>query len=209
MRNYIADPVVKRLPAYYRHLRALEKMGILQISSQDLGAVMDLTPSQIRQDLNRIGAEGRQGYGYAVPDLREHIAHLMGVDRPHRMIILGAGNIGHAVSLSSSFPLEGFETVAIFDTDAGKVGKTLAGLPIRDISELDAFVKSETVDIAVIALPADVAQDMTDRLLALGVKAFWNFAPVDLHLPADAVSLNVHLTDGLEVLSYQLTHLND
>ena len=140
MAGYVSEAVIKRLPAYYRHLKELEKEGIHQISSQGLGNRMHLTASQIRQDINCFGGFGRQGYGYSVSGLREHIGHILGVDRTHRMIIVGAGNIGRAVALSDSFPANGFETVAIFDNDGDvhAAMQLLAKLALGEVEEARA-----------------------------------------------------------------------
>ena len=129
MAGYVSEAVIKRLPAYYRNLKELEREGVAQISSQELGARMRLTASQIRQDINCFGGFGRQGYGYAVTNLREHIGHILGVDQPHRMMIVGAGNIGRAVALSDSFSQNGFQTVAIFDQSEKKIGMDVGPRP--------------------------------------------------------------------------------
>ena len=196
MAGYVSEAVIKRLPAYYRHLKELEKEGIHQISSQGLGNRMHLTASQIRQDINCFGGFGRQGYGYSVSGLREHIGHILGVDRTHRMIIVGAGNIGRAVALSDSFPANGFETVAIFDSDAAKIG--------MNVAELKRYLDENTVDIAVMAVPVSHAQRMVDALCERGVKGFWNFAPLDLKVPEGTSVVNVHLDEGLEILSFRM-----
>ena len=200
MAGYVSDAVVKRLPAYYRHLQELEKEGVNQISSRDLGERMGLTASQIRQDINSFGGEGRQGYGYSVSGMRKHIGHVLGVDRQHRMIIVGAGDSGRAIAGAGSFPQSGFETAAIFDSDSQKIGEMIHGIPVQDIAELERFVSEQPVDIAVLAVPADMAQGIAQRLYDKGVKGFWNFAPVDIKLPRGAVVENVHL----EVLSFRI-----
>ena len=196
MAGYVSEAVIKRLPAYYRHLKELEKEGIHQISSQGLGNRMHLTASQIRQDINCFGGFGRQGYGYSVSGLREHIGHILGVDRTHRMIIVGAGNIGRAVALSDSFPANGFETVAIFDNDAAKIGMTVGSLVVQDVEDLKRYLDENTVDIAV--------QRMVEVLCERGVKGFWNFAPLDLKVPDGTSVVNVHLDEGLEILSFRM-----
>ena len=201
MAGYVSEAVIKRLPAYYRHLKELEKEGIHQISSQGLGNRMHLTASQIRQDINCFGGFGRQGYGYSVSGLREHIGHILGVDRTHRMIIVGAGNIGRAVALSDSFPANGFETVAIFDNDATKIGMTVGSLVVQDVKR---YLDENTVDIAVIAVPVSHAQRMVEVLCERGVKGFWNFAPLDLKVPDGTSVVNVHLDEGLEILSFRM-----
>lgn len=206
MAGYVSEAVIKRLPAYYRHLKELERDGVVQISSQGLGERMGLTASQIRQDINCFGGFGRQGYGYGVTDLRTHIGHIMGVDEKHNMIILGAGNIGRAVALADSFPQNGFETIAIFDTSADCVGMQLGGLTVQDTANLERYLEENTVDIAVLALPKSCAQQMADLLYSCGIRGFWNFAPLDLKLHRDASVVNVHLDEGLEVLSFRMKH---
>ena len=204
MPNYLSDPVIKRLPAYYRHLKMLERAGETQISSQALAEQMNLTASQIRQDINCFGGIGRQGYGYSVSALKDHIGHVLGLDLEHKMIIIGAGNIGQAVALHGTFERSGFHTVAIFDNDPAKIGTVTKNMTVRSISELKEYISENHVDIAVIAVPMQEAQAIVDELYSCGVKGFWNFAPLDLVLPRDASSYNVHLTEGLEVLSYHM-----
>ena len=206
MAGYVSEAVIKRLPAYYRHLKELEKEGVIQISSQGLGERMDFTASQIRQDINCFGGFGRQGYGYNVTELRAHIGHIMGVDQGHKMIILGAGNIGRAVALSSSFPKNGFETVAIFDSSEKQIGMKIGELTVQDVALLERYLDENAVDIAVLALPVGCAQEMADRLCSHGIRGFWNFAPLDLKLPKEASVVNVHLDEGLEVLSFRMMH---
>ncbi len=204
MAGYVSEAVIKRLPAYYRHLKELEKEGVKQISSQGVGDRMRLTASQIRQDINCFGGFGRQGYGYSVSGLREHIGRILGVDHTHKMMIVGAGNIGRAVALSDSFPSNGFETVAIFDNDEKKIGMQVGELHVQDVAGLKRYLDGHAIDIAVLAVPLACAQELADMLCGYGVKGFWNFAPVDLKLPADASVVNVHLDEGLEILSFRM-----
>lgn len=209
MAGYVSEAVIKRLPAYYRHLKEMEQEGVMQISSQGLGERMAFTASQIRQDINCFGGFGRQGYGYNVSELRAHIGHIMGVDRKHKMMIVGAGNIGHAVAMSDSFPRNGFETVAAFDLPA-KAGDKLGALVVQDAAGLERYLsENPDIDIAVLALPASCAQEMAERLFACGIRGFWNFAPLDLKLPRQASVVNVHLDEGLQVLSYRMLHSED
>ena len=204
MAGYVSEAVIRRLPGYYRHLKELEAEGVRQISSQGLGERMKLTASQIRQDINCFGGFGRQGYGYSVPELREHIGKILGLDHVHSMIILGAGNIGRAVALSDSFPANGFQTVALFDTDPQKIGTTIGNLPVQDVETLGAFLANHVVDVAVLAVPIQKAQQVTERLCAYGVRAIWNFVPMDLKLPSNVTVVNVHLEEGLEILSFKM-----
>lgn len=206
MAGYVSEAVIKRLPAYYRHLKELEQEGVVQISSQGLGERMGFTASQIRQDINCFGGFGRQGYGYHVAELRMHIGQIMGVDQTHRMIIVGAGNIGTAVALADSFPRNGFKTVALFDSSEAKIGTKIGELTVQDVGSLKRYLDEHAVDIAVLALPVGCAQNVANQLYEYGVRGFWNFAPVDLKLPRDAAMVNVHLDEGLQVLSYRMLH---
>ena len=206
MAGHVSDAVIRRLPGYYRHLRELEAAGVAVISSQELGERMHLTPSQIRQDINCFGGFGRQGYGYRVTELKGHIGEILGLDREHRLIILGAGNIGCAVAQYPTFSREGFRTVALFDTVETKVGRSLGDIPVLHMDTLEEFVRSNLVDIAVLALPKRNAQDVLERLYKCGVRAIWNFAPTDLNHPDDMLVVNVHLSDSLQQLSYRMAH---
>lgn len=209
MPGYVSDAVIRRLPGYYRHLRELEAAGVTQISSQELGRRMQLTPSQIRQDINCFGGFGRQGYGYHVGELKDHIGEILGLDRQHQLIILGAGSIGTAVAHYPTFSREGFCTAAMFDVAADKIGTRMNDVPVLDMATLDGYLKENQVDIAVLALPASVAQKSIDQLYAGGVRAVWNFAPTDLTHPDDMIVVNVHLSDSLQILSYRIAHRED
>ena len=209
MAGRVSDAVIRRLPGYYRHLRELEAAGVTSISSQELGRRMQLTPSQIRQDINCFGGFGRQGYGYRVSELKGHIGEILGLDKEHRLIILGAGNIGCAVAQYPTFSREGFKTVALFDTQETKVGRSLGDIPVLHMDTLEEYVQTNVVDIAVLALPKRNAQDALDRLYKSGIRAIWNFAPADLNHPEDMLVVNVHLSDSLQQLSYRMAHRND
>ncbi len=204
MASYVSDAVIRRLPGYYRHLRELEAAGVHQISSQELGRRMQLTASQIRQDINCFGGFGRQGYGYEVSSLKGHISEILGLDKKHRMVIVGAGNIGRAVANYPSFGREGFQVAAIFEADASKVGTEVAGIKVSSIDGLEAFLKENQVDIGVLAIPAKGAQQVLNRLVDNGVKGIWNFAPTDLHHPDSVTVVNVHLSDSLQILSFKM-----
>ena len=171
MAGRVSDAVIRRLPGYYRHLRELEAAGITSISSQELGERMHLTPSQIRQDINCFGGFGRQGYGYRVSELKGHIGEILGLDKEHRLIILGAGNIGCAGAQYPTFSREGFKTVALFDTQETKVGRSLGDIPVLHMDTLEEYVQTNVVDIAVLALPKRNAQDALDRLYKSGIRA--------------------------------------
>ncbi|MBQ2952718.1 MAG: redox-sensing transcriptional repressor Rex [Clostridia bacterium] len=209
MAGHVSDAVIRRLPGYYRHLRELEAAGVTQISSQELGDRMHLTPSQIRQDINCFGGFGRQGYGYRVSELKGHIGEILGLTNEHVCIIVGAGHIGCAVARYPSFSREGFRTIAMFDVDPEKIGGTTDGIPIHAMDDLEAFLGENHVDIAVLALPRRFAQDALHRLYDSGVRAVWNFAPTDLAHPDDMLVVNVHLMDSLQQLSYRMAHRDD
>ncbi len=204
MAGCISEAVLRRLPRYYRYLSDLEADHIMQISSKELGERMGLTASQIRQDINCSGGEGRQGFGYSVPKLREHIGKVLGIHKKQHMIIIGAGNIGSAVALSDSFRSSNFDTVAIFDVDPQKIGKKVGPLTVLNYNDIAAFLENNAVDIAVLAVPHAYGQSVVDKLHELGVIAYWNFVPADLTIPGDATIVSVHLEEGLQVLSYKI-----
>lgn len=208
MAGHVSDAVIRRLPGYFRHLRELEAAGVTSISSQELGERMKLTPSQIRQDINCFGGFGRQGYGYKVSELKEHIGEILGLDREHRIVILGAGNMGTAVAHYPTFAREGFRTLAMFDVDTDKLGEQ-DGIPVLPMTQLEEYLSEQPIDIAVLAVPARVAQETMDRLAACGVGAVWNFAPTDLQHPDEMIVVNVHLSDSLKVLSYRMAHRDE
>ena len=203
-KSRVSDAVIRRLPMYYRHLRELEKAGVVRISSQELGEKMNLTASQIRQDINCFGGFGQQGYGYHVANLKEHIAEILGLRKQYHVIIVGAGNIGRAVANYPRFAKEGFSVQAIFDVSAALVGIDVHGILVQPMEKLDGWLSAHQVDIAVLAVPASCAQDTADRLAKGGVRGIWNFAPVDLTLPEGVAVNNVHLSDSLNILSYRM-----
>ena len=208
MGNCVSEAVLRRLPRYYRYLSDLEADHIMQISSKELADRMGLTASQIRQDINCSGGEGRQGFGYSVPKLKEHIGKVLGIHKKQNMIIVGAGNIGSAVALSDSFRTSNFNTVAIFDVDPQKIGKKIGPLTVLDYADIASFLAQNPVHIAVLAVPFAYGQSVVDRLHELGVTAYWNFVPADLDIPPDATIVSVHLEEGLQVLSYKIKESN-
>ena len=203
-KSRVSDAVVRRLLMYYRHLKELEKAGVVRISSQELGERMNLTASQIRQDINCFGGFGQQGYGYHVSNLKERIGEILGLHKQYHMIIVGAGNIGRAVANYAGFAREGFNIQAIFDVSEALVGIDVHGILVQPMEKLDSWLAAHQVDIAVLSVPKGFAQDIADTLVAGGVRAIWNFAPVDLMLPEDVAINNVHLSDSLRILSYRM-----
>lgn len=203
----ISKAVVKRLPRYYRYLGELLEDGVERISSGELSERMKVTASQIRQDLNNFGGFGQQGYGYNVRHLYDEIGKILGLDRVHSMVIIGAGNLGQALANYASFERSGFKTVGLFDINPVLKGRKVRGIEICMTEELPDFMKTHEVEIAALTLPKTEAVEMADFLVANGVKAIWNFAHTDLNLklPQDVVVENVHLSESLMRLSYNLT----
>ena len=205
----ISVAVIKRLPKYYRYLELIGDKGIIRVSSQELSKITGLTASQIRQDLNHFGAFGQQGYGYNVEDLKIELEKIMGVDKPYNVVIIGFGNIGSALLNYSGFKKKGFKVVGIFDNSPEIIGNKANDVVIKDVSELEEVVTREKVDIAILAIPAIPAQEITDKLVACGIKGIWNFAPIDLKLPRNVVLENVHLDGSLLTLTYYMNSLKD
>ena len=203
----VSGAVIRRLPGYYRYLGKLERAGAQRISSQELGEQMGLTASQIRQDINCFGGCGQQGYGYNVPELRRHIGQILGWNRDYRMVIVGAGNMGQALMSYDGFREMHFDMVAAFDSDPALIGRSVRGLVIRDVQELPQALDAQPVDIGIVAVPEAAAQAVCDQLVAGGVHAIWNFAPIDLSAGPDVAINNVHLSDSLLVLTYALGHM--
>ena len=203
-KSRVSDAVVRRLPMYYRHLRELEKAGVVRISSQELGERMNLTASQIRQDINCFGGFGQQGYGYHVSNLKERIGEILGLNHQYHVIIVGAGNIGRAVANYAGFKKEGFNIQAMFDVSPALVGIDVHGTLVQPMDKLDQWLSAHQVDIAVLSVPSAYAQETADALVRGGVRAIWNFAPVDLNLPDGVAVNNVHLSDSLHILSYRM-----
>lgn len=206
MEKKISLAVIKRLPRYYRYLGDLLENGIRRISSKDLSEKMNVTASQIRQDLNNFGCFGQQGYGYNVELLYDEIKNILGLNKTYNLIIIGGGNIGQALANYMNFQKRGFNFIGIFDVNPRLIGMTIRGIEIYDIDKLPEFLRKNNVDIAVLTLPKNNAVRITPIIVEGGVKGVWNFSHVDLKLPADIVVENVHLTDSLMTLSYKLNN---
>lgn len=201
----ISKAVIKRLPRYYRYLGELLEENVERISSNDLSKKMKVTASQIRQDLNNFGGFGQQGYGYNVKFLYTEIGKILGLDVQHPMIILGAGNLGQALANYVDFEKRGFKLVGIFDVNPVLEGMAVRGIEIQMSSDLPLFLRENLVEIAILTLPKNRAKEMANILIENGVKAIWNFAHVDLDTPDDVIVENVHLSESLMTLSYNLS----
>ena len=206
----ISKAVIKRLPRYYRYLEDLIDEGIERISSGDLSKRMNVTASQIRQDLNNFGGFGQQGYGYNVEYLHDEIGKILGLETEHSMVIIGAGNLGQALAKYPYFSQIGFKIKGIFDVNKDLEGVLVNNNPVRRLDELEGFLKENDIEIAVLAIPKETVEETAEILVENGVKAIWNFVHTDLNLrlPKDIVVENVHLSDSLMRLSYNLTEHN-
>ena len=207
MRNAkISNAVIKRLPRYRRYLIELKKKGVEKISSKEFSALIGYTASQIRQDLNNFGGFGQQGYGYSVDGLYDEISAILGLDKEYRMVLMGAGNLGHAIAKYMQSNKQGFKIYGVFETNPDLIGEEFEGLIIRDHETIVEFVEKEEIDIGIICVSRDSAQEVADKLSFAGVKGIWNFASADIEVPKHVALENVQLSDSLHSLAY---HMND
>jgi len=196
--------VVRRLPLYLRALTRLAEANHLITSSQELGAMLGISSAQIRKDLSYFGEFGKQGMGYEVPYLRDQLRRILQVDRHWEMVLVGAGDLGHAIANHAGFDRWGYQVVAVFDNDPHKVGQVMGGLTIRDVAELEETIRSLRVRIGIVAVPAAGAQAVAERMVLAGIRAILNYAPISLNLPPE---VRVHAIDpvvGLQSMSYYL-----
>ena len=207
--NYISQAVIKRLPRYMRFLSELRAEGIDRISSKELSERMQVTASQIRQDLNHFGGFGQQGYGYNVPNLIREIGRILGLDQAHNLIVIGAGNLGRALAGYSNFESRGLYIRALFDVAPEQTVSEVRGLKVYGMEQLPDYLKNHDIDIAVLTIPKEYARSVAKQLYDAGVRGFWNFAHVELELPGDAVVENVHLSESLMQLTYYMKHQED
>ena len=206
----VPTAVIKRLPRYHRYLGELLREGILRISSAELSKILNVTASQIRQDLNCFGGFGQQGYGYNVKYLYGKISELLGVHEGYRAIIIGAGNLGKALAATHMFERRGVMRLAMFDIDPEIIGKEICGVPVYNVSTLKEFCESEKVDVAVLTVPKDAAAGVAKILAEAGIKGIWNFANTELKLPEYDISIeNIHLGDSLMTLCYDIKMKRD
>ncbi len=205
----VSVEVVKRLPRYYRYLRDLIDNGVTRISSQVLGEKMNITASQIRQDLNCFGGFGQQGYGYNVEALYNAIGEILGLNNGHKIIIIGAGHLGQALINFNSFEKRGFKIIGVFDIKKELIGEIMGGHKVMHMDMLDDFISKEKPDIAVLSVPKSAANSVAQQLVLDGIKGFMNFCYVDIDVPDDVCVENVHLSDTLMTLSYRLKNNKD
>lgn len=201
----ISMSVIKRLPRYYRFLGELKNKGVTRISSRELSNKMGLTASQIRQDFNCFGGFGQQGYGYNVEQLHYEIGKILGLGNGFKTILIGAGNLGRAIATHMSFEARGFNLIGIFDKNEAMAGNMVRGIPVRQTQMLDDFCREHHPTVAVLCIPSEGATATVDQLVELGVKGFWNFSHCDIAAKYPDVAVeNVHLSDSLMTLSYQV-----
>lgn len=200
----ISMAVVRRLPKYHRYLGELLNNEIKRVSSQELSRITGFTASQIRQDLNCFGGFGQQGYGYNVDELYNEIGKILGLDRAYRTVIVGAGNVGKAIANYTFFDKSGFKIYGIFDNNPNVVGSKINNVEVMSISGMKDFICGNNIEIGIICTPKDGSQKVAEALTECGIKAIWNFAPVDLKVSEDVIVENVHLSESLFTISYLL-----
>lgn len=204
----ISQAVIGRLPRYFRYLGELKDQGVERISSQELSTLMQVTASQIRQDFNNFGGFGQQGYGYNVEFLYEEISKILGLYKKHNLVLIGAGNLGQALANYVNFEKRGFMIRGIFDANPLLCGKEVRGIKVFPMEKLESFIKENEIDIGVLTIPKTSALEVAKSLVDCGIKAIWNFAHVDLDVPDGVQVENVHLSDSLMKLSYNINRYN-
>ena len=197
----ISEAVIKRLPRYYRLIKQLADSGVERVSSNKIASVLNITASQVRQDLCNFGGFGQQGYGYDVSKLKNELAAILGLDKVYDLIIVGAGNIGRALAGYKGFKDDGFYVKALFDMDPRC--SSINGIKVYEMNMLKTYLQQNKVDIAVIATPKDSAKSVADALIEYGVKSIWNFAPIELEVPDGITLESISMSESLYVLSYR------
>jgi len=202
----ISESTIHRLSLYLRALSVLEKESHETVSSKELAKREKLTPAQVRKDLSFFGSFGTRGLGYPVSDLKKQIASILGIDRLWKVALFGVGNIGSALVSYKEFSRQGFRIIKLFDNDQRKIGSNHKGIIISDIKDLERELQENQIEIAVIAVPATVAQYIVDDIVRAGIKAILNFAPINLKVPHDVYLRNENMSMELEYLSFALVN---
>jgi len=203
-KSRVPEPVARRMPKYYGFLNELEKSGIKRVSSKELSERMGLNASQIRQDFNSFGGFGQQGYGYNVSELKQEIKKILGLHKNYDLIIVGAGNLGRALTNYVGFEKEGFHIRALFDLDPQLIGTNIRGIEILAQDKLSDYADKHKVDIGVICTPKDKSREVAAALVGCGIRSIWNFSPVSISVPQNVTIENVNLNDSLFTLSFRL-----
>ncbi len=204
MADRISPAIIKRLPRYYRVISHLDSEGRAKVSSSAIAQMMDITASQVRQDFCNFGGFGQQGYGYDVSKLKSELESILGLDRRHNMIIIGAGNIGRALAGYKGFG-DGFCVSAVFDIKTDGIALP-SGVAVYPMSELASYCAGNKVDIAVIATPSQAAQSVADAAVSAGIRNIWNFAPTELSVADGVVVENISMSESLYVLCYYMNN---
>lgn len=204
----VSMAVIRRLPKYYRYLKELLDKDIHRISSSELSKITGFTASQIRQDLNNFGGFGQQGYGYKVSALYDEIGVILGLDKVYKAVVIGAGNLGKAIGNYAGFKNSSFNIKALFDSDKEIIGKNIREFEVLDSKNIKEFIKENNVDIAILCIPKDGAQEIANELVEAGIKGIWNFSSTDLEVPENIVVENVNITESLFTLSYLINQKN-
>lgn len=208
-KGYISQSVINRLPRYYRFLGELLSKNKTRISSAELSRIMGVTASQIRQDLNCFGEFGQQGYGYNIELLHNEIANILGLNAKKRIILIGAGNLGRALTTNFDFGKRGFQLIGVFDKKESIIGQTVQNIPIHSIEYIDDFCRENFPEAAILCIPHEEAVKMVPILIGLGIRGFWNFSHYDIAIDHPDVAVeNVHLSDSLMTLCYNIKHIN-
>jgi len=200
----VSDAVIKRLPRYYRHLSELIDSNIERISSNELASRMRITASQVRQDLNNFGGFGQQGYGYNVKLLKDEIGAILGLGNEQKCVLIGGGNLGHAIANYGNFAKRGFTIKGIFDINPEIVGTKINKIKVYDIKDIVTFIKRHKINIAIFALPATAVKEIADDVINAGIEGIWNFSYLDIEVPKNVSLVNVHLSDSLMTLAYKI-----
>lgn len=208
MEKKVSASVINRLPRYYRYLTDLLAGGVERISSKELSEKMQVTASQIRQDLNCFGGFGQQGYGYNVKSLQGEIAKILGLDQGYTAVMVGAGNMGRTFATNTKFESRGFRLIGIFDSDEKKFGSVINGHAVQDYSTIGAFIAEHKPEMAILTVPKEAMHEVAEELIGYGIKAFLNFSYTELSAADHIAVENVHLSDSLMRLSYKLLAQN-
>lgn len=194
------------MPVYHRYLKELIEDGVERVSSKELSGLTGFSASQIRQDLNNFGGFGQQGYGYNTKALKDQVDKILGIDKSYKSIVIGAGRLGQAIARYNGFRDSGFNVISLFDIKDDI--EDISGIKVRNMKDLENYIRDEGVDVAIITVPREVCEEVADRVIDAGVKGIWNFAPYDLKGPEGIVVENIRLNDSLLTLSYFMKEIS-
>lgn len=205
----VSNAIIRRLPRYRRYLYLLKQKNVTKVSSGELSEMIGFTASQIRQDLNTFGGFGQQGYGYSVDNLYNEINKILGLDKVYKTVVIGVGNLGQAITNYTYYNNTVFNIVGLFDNNDKIIGADINGVEVQDSSNLSEYIKKNDIDIGIICVNKESAQSVADELVRGGVDGIWNFAPIDLDIPSSVAIENVHLSDSLHVLAFNIKNLQN